>query len=183
MEKRRNRHRKSHYNREDGGLTSHQRDDPGGSSSQDPTPKIKAFKVIKIEVEDDSDEDKGQKFILTLLAAIVLSMIGQWLFGKCAKRYKTRSTPIERPEEQEESDFEIVSEPEEATEEQTEARTEAQTEAEPEEATERSTEEPIASRTNEVGRSEQRTEEVQTERQPTTEVPTMLNLNQGEEIA
>jgi hypothetical protein len=47
-------------------------------------------------------------------------VIVQRLFGKCAKRNKAQSTPQKRSQEEAESDFKTVSEPEEATERATE---------------------------------------------------------------
>ena len=73
--------------------------------------------MLKIEVEDNSDEDKNQRFIMTTLTAITLSTIVQWIFGQRARRNRVQSTPPEMPQEEEASDgFEIVSEPEEVNE-------------------------------------------------------------------
>ena len=85
---------------------------------------IRVIRVLKVEIEDDSEEDKTQRFITTLLAAITLIVIVQWLFGKCARRNRVQSTPSETPQEEEESEeFEIVSEPEEVNEVATEEPT------------------------------------------------------------
>ena len=71
---------------------------------------------------------------MTLLTAITLSVVVQWLFGKCKRRNRTQSTPVETPQEEESEDFEIVSEPQEANEatiqEAVEAATEEVAEAE-----------------------------------------------------
>ena len=99
----------------DEGLTSFQGDHAGSSSSNDPRPSIKVLKVIKIEVEDEGEENKVQKFIMTMLKAVTLSVVIQWLFGKCSKRNKGQSTPaVEQSEGEDSEDFEIVSEPEDA---------------------------------------------------------------------
>ena len=65
--------------------------------------------------------------MMTMLTAITLCVIVQWLLGKCTKRNKAQSTPTEKSDEEEESeDFEIVSEPEEATERVAEEQIEAE---------------------------------------------------------
>ena len=63
-----------------------------------------------------------------MLTAVTLSVVIQWLFGKCSKRNKVQSAPTEGPAEEEESeDFVIASEPEDATEDVTEGPIESQT--------------------------------------------------------
>jgi hypothetical protein len=52
---------------------------------------------------------------MTTLTAITLSVIMQWLFGKCKRRNKAQSTPdpqLQQSQEEESDDFEVVSEPE-----------------------------------------------------------------------
>ena len=92
-----------------------------------------------------------------MLTAITLSVIVQWLFGRCARRNKVQSTTPEVPQEDEVSeDFEVVSEPEEVNEVATEEPipTEVVEEATQEEAQEgqvseaQTTEEPPSSSTS-----------------------------------
>ena len=75
-----------------------------GSSSNDARPRINVIRVIKVEVEDDIEENKKHRFIMTIFKAITLSVIIQWLFGKCTKRNRAQSTPSQRPEEEETSE-------------------------------------------------------------------------------
>ena len=86
-----------------------------GRSSNDMTPTIRVIKVLKVEIEDNTEEERTQKFIMTMLTAVTISMIMQWLFGKCKRRNKAQSTPdpqLQQSQEEESEDFEIVSEPE-----------------------------------------------------------------------
>jgi flagellar biogenesis protein FliO len=64
------------------------KDTPGASSSTD-RPRISAIKVIKVEMEQKDEEYEVEQFLVTLTAALGLSLAVQWVFGKrtkCAKR-------------------------------------------------------------------------------------------------
>ena len=65
-------------------------DTPGARGSNDPlpNPSVKVMRAIKVEVDEDEEENKVQRFIMTMLAAISLSILTQWLFGKCSRRNK-----------------------------------------------------------------------------------------------
>ena len=56
-------------------------DTPGARGSQDPAPRVKTIKVIKVEMEQQ--EADFEKIGLTVLLAMALSVAAQWLFGKC----------------------------------------------------------------------------------------------------
>ena len=91
------------------GLGSYEDDVPGASSSTD-RPRIKAIKVIKVELEQKDEGDEVKKFRVTLAAALSLSLAAQGLFGKCAKRNKVQK--IEEPEADDtecSDEFELVS--------------------------------------------------------------------------
>jgi hypothetical protein len=95
----------------------YKRGEEAGSSSTD-IPRIRVIKILKIEIQDDSEEGQSQRFITTLLTAVTLSVIGQWLFGRRNRRNRTQSTPTEPQQEEEESeDYEVIEEPTEEVEE------------------------------------------------------------------
>jgi len=100
-----------------------------GRSSKDIEPTIRVIKVLKVEIEDNSEEERTQKFIMTMLTAITLSVIVQWLFGKRKRRNKVQSTPDPPPQEQQEEEseyFEVASEPQDANEVETQEAEEAE---------------------------------------------------------
>ena len=74
--------RAARYADYDRGQGSIEGDTPGSTSSNDPMPRIKVMRVIKIEVEEDEEDNEIQRFIVTMIAAISLSIAIQWLFGK-----------------------------------------------------------------------------------------------------
>jgi hypothetical protein len=79
------------------GLGSYEGDNPGASSSGETKPMIKAFKVIKVELEED--EPEGMKITLAMIAAVILTLVTQLLFMKCKKRHNPVETVnIEREE-------------------------------------------------------------------------------------
>ena len=159
-------------------MTSYQGDIPG-SSSNDPKPRINVIRVIKVEVEDDSEEKTLKSLLITLLIAVTLSLIGQWMFGKCTKRNRTQSTlPVESIEEEESEEFEIVSEPEEEIERATEEPRTSEAEVEdinPGEA-------PTVEQTTEGQTPEVQTTEVQTEEAPSSSTSTRRENSRGRKI-
>ena len=52
---------------------------------------IKAFKVIKVELEEDEPKE-GTKITLAMIAAVILTLVTQLLFSKCKKRYSSERT-------------------------------------------------------------------------------------------
>jgi hypothetical protein len=102
------------------GLGSYEEDNPGAAGSGEPIPSIKAFKVIKVELEEDEPEG-GTKITLAMIATVILTIVTQLLFMKCKKRnnpVETVNTEREQvPEESsEEDEFEIISNNEEVNE-------------------------------------------------------------------
>jgi hypothetical protein len=93
------------------GYGSHEGDDPGASGSGEQRVTIKAFKVIKVEFEED-ETTEAPKITIAVLIAVILTLITQMLFTKCKKRYvveETRTTRVEEViEEESEDDFEII---------------------------------------------------------------------------
>ena len=68
------------------GYGSHEGDDPGASGSGEQRVTIKAFKVIKVELEED-ETPEAPKITIAVLIAVILTLITQMLFTKCKKRY------------------------------------------------------------------------------------------------
>ena len=102
------------------GYGSFEGDDPGATGSGEPIVTIKAFKVIKVELEEDEPKE-APKITIAMMIAVILTLITQMLFTKCKKRYisegTTRTEVEEVKEEESEDDFEIISNHEEDQEE------------------------------------------------------------------
>ena len=73
------------------GFGSFEGDDPGATGFGEPTATIKAFKVIKIELEEDEPKEVP-KITLAMITAVILTLITQLLLTKCKKRYISEGT-------------------------------------------------------------------------------------------
>jgi len=58
------------------GLASYEEDDQGATSSTEPIPSIKAFKVIKVELEEDEPEG-GTKVTIAMIVTVILTLVTQ----------------------------------------------------------------------------------------------------------
>ena len=71
---------------------------------------IKAFKVIKVELEEE--EPEGTKITLAMIAMVILTLVTQLLFMKRKKRYnpaeKVNTEREKVPEGSSEDKFEII---------------------------------------------------------------------------
>jgi len=79
-----------------------------------PVPRINAVKVIKVEVEDDESEAEiAKRFLKTVLAAVGVQIILNWLYGRCKRRAlksKTEEVCTDDEDAVSDEDFELVSE-------------------------------------------------------------------------
>ena len=98
------------------GYGSFEGDDPGATGSGEQRVTINAFKVIKVELEEDESKE-APKITIAMMIAAILTLITQMLFTKCKKRYisegTTRTEVEEVRDEESEDDFEIISNHEE----------------------------------------------------------------------
>jgi hypothetical protein len=56
---------------------------------------IKAFKVIKVELEEDESQE-APKITIAVLIAVISTLITQMLFTSCKKRYVSEGTTTTR---------------------------------------------------------------------------------------
>ena len=102
------------------GYGSFEGDDPGATGSGEQRVTINAFKVIKVELEEDETKE-APRITIAVLIAVIVTLTTQMLFTKCKRRYISEGTTMtkveEINEEESEDDFEIISNHEEEQEE------------------------------------------------------------------
>jgi hypothetical protein len=91
------------------GYGSYEGDDPGATGSGEQRVTINAFKVIKVELEEDETKEVP-KITIAVLIAVIVTLITQMLFTKCKKRHVSEGTTMTRVEEikEEESEDDFV---------------------------------------------------------------------------